>query len=226
MSIPDLSGPRLEANRDLCGRAPRGRGGGGGAWRPSVDPGLGGAPVDPLRLRSAGCCLEGRAYACPRIGQNVTETQVIVAPQTVARLGPRREHSITDSRPCSPGSPPPGDRPQPLSKPSSHPSGASSWAQSTANPGCPRCFVEGPTLPGTMTLPRTMHQRPPEHCDQPDGLDLASGQREIPRERVPVRGTDEDPARWCFRQIVHSEGRVPLPGFGPGYPGEDFFFFF
>lgn len=190
MSIPGPPGPRPEANRDLCGSARRGRGGSGGAWGPSVYRGLGGAPVDPLNLRSAGCRLRAVLYAYPRIGQNVPETQVIVAPQTVARLAPqtvarlapRWEDSLTDSRPCSPGSPPPGDRPQPLSKPSSRPSGVSSWAQSAANPGCPGCFVEGPTLRGSTTLPRTMHPRPGEHCDQPDGLDLAS-RRE--RERFP-----------------------------------------
>lgn len=164
---------------------------------------------------------------CPTIGQNVTETQVIVAPQTVARLGTRWEHSITDSRPCSPGSSPPADRPQPRSKPSSRPSGASSWAQSTANPGCPRCFVEGPSPTGAVTLPRTMRQRPLEHCDQPDGLDLAAGQREreIPRERVPVRGRDEDPARRCFCPIVHSGGRAPFLGCGPWLSRRRLFFF-
>ena len=62
--------------------------------------------MDPLRLRSAGCRLRAVLYAYPRIGQNVPETQVIVAPQTVDRLAPRWEDSLKGSRPCSPGSPP------------------------------------------------------------------------------------------------------------------------
>lgn len=43
-----------------------------------------------------------------------------------------------------------------------------------------------------------------------------------------MRGRDEDPARWCFHQIRSSILKAGLLSWAsvPGYPSEDFFFFF